>query len=141
MGSRHECPSDSTGTIAAHSTNVDLSVKFLDLVQLGAPEAAQEGAQGGRRLDRAAQGAGGLAGAQHVGVVDAVAASQRRRNQAYHLVARVRPAWGAAKVEMVADQFGQAQAPGQGGGKDQPRTGHQAVVVEGDLDAVGVVTW
>ena len=33
----------------------------------------------------------------------------------------------------------QAQAPGQGGRKDQPGIGHQAVVVEGDADAVGVV--
>ena len=46
---------------------------------------------------------------------------------------------GAAKVEMVVDQFGQAQAPGQGGRKDQPGIGHQAVIVEGDADAIGVV--
>ena len=36
------------------------------------------------------------------------------------------------------DQFGQAQAPGQGGRKDQPGIGHQAVIVEGDADAIGV---
>ena len=105
------------------------------------PEAAQEGAQGGGCLDWAAQGAGGPTGAQHVGVVDAVATSQRRRNQGHHLVARVRPARGAAQVEMVVDQFGQAQAPGQGGRKDQPGIGHQAVIVEGDADAIGVVAW
>ena len=40
------------------------------------PEAAQEGAQGGRRLDHAADGAGRPAGAQHVGIVNAVAARQ-----------------------------------------------------------------
>ena len=74
MGSRHECPSDSTGTIAAHSTNVDLSVKFLDLVQLAPPEAAQEGAQGGWSLSRETEHAGGPAGAQHIGVVDAISA-------------------------------------------------------------------
>ena len=62
-------------------------------------------------------------------------------NQGHHLVARVRPARGAAKVEMVVDQFGQAQAPGQGGRKDQPGIGHQAVIVEGDADAIGVVAW
>ena len=33
----------------------------------------------------------------------------------------------------------QAQAPGQGGRQDQPGIGHQAAVVEGDLDPVGVV--
>ena len=37
----------------------------------------QEGTQGGWRLDHAAESAGRPAGAQHVGVVDAVAASQR----------------------------------------------------------------
>ena len=62
-------------------------------------------------------------------------------NQGHHLVARVRPARGAAQVEMVVDQFGQAQAPGQGGRKDQPGIGHQAVIVEGDADAIGVVAW
>ena len=105
------------------------------------PEPALAKAGGGWRLDRAAQGAGGPPGAQHVGVVDAVATSQRRRNQGHHLVARVRPARGAAKVEMVVDQLGQAQAPGQGGRKDQTGIGHQAVIVEGDLDAVGMVRW
>ena len=33
------------------------------------------------------------------------------------------------------------QAQGEGGRKDQPGIGHQAVVVEGDADAVGVVAW
>ena len=105
------------------------------------PEAAQEGAQSGRRLDRAAQGAGGSAGAQHVGVVDAVAAGQRRRNQGHHLVARVRPAWGAAQIKVPVHQFGQAQAPGQGRRQKQSGIGRQAVIVEGDADAVGVATW
>ncbi len=36
-----------------------------------------EGPQGGWRLDRAAQGAGRPAGVQRIGVVNAVAASQR----------------------------------------------------------------
>ena len=30
---------------------------------------------------------------------------------------------------------------GQRGWKDQPSIDHQAVVVEGDVDAVGVVAW
>ena len=105
------------------------------------PEAAQEGTQGGRRLDCAAQGAGGPAGAQHVGVVDAVATSQRRRNQGHHLVAGVGPPRGIAQVEALPDEFGQAQAQGEGGRQDQPGIGHQAVIVEGDTDAVGVVAW
>ena len=104
-------------------------------------ETAQEGPQGGWRLDRAAQGAGGPAGAQHVGVVNAVTASQRRRHQGHDLVAGVRPARGIAQVQALLYQLGQAQVPGQGGGKDQPGIGYQTVVVKGDLDAVGMVKW
>ena len=78
-------------------------------------------------------------------VVDAVAANQRRRNQDHHLVSRVRPARGAAEIEVMVYEFpqaqAQAQAPGQGGWKDQPGVGYQAVVVEGDTDAVGVFAW
>ena len=39
----------------------------------------------------------------------------------------------------LPDEFGQAEMPGQGGWKEQPGVGHQAAVVEGDLDPVGVV--
>ena len=102
------------------------------------PEAAQEGTQGGWRLDRAAQGAGRPPGAQHIGVVNAVAPSQRGGHQRHHLVARVRPPRGFAQVEALLDEFGQAEMPGQGGRKEQPGIGHQAAVVEGDLDPVGV---
>ena len=48
---------------------------------------------------------------------------------------------GIAQVEALPDEFGQAEMPGQGGGKEQPGIGHQAAVVEGDTDAVGVVAW
>ena len=38
---------------------------------------------------------------------------------------------------MLPEELGQAKAQGEGGGKDQPGIGHQAVVVEGDLDRSG----
>ena len=53
----------------------------------------------------------------------------------------VGPPRRAAEVEVTVDELGQAQVPGQGGRKDQPGIGHQAAVVEGDLDPVGVVAW
>ena len=105
------------------------------------PEAAPEGTQRGRRLHRAAQGAGGSAGAQRIGIVDAVAARQRRGDQGHYLVAGVGSAWGPAQVQMPVNQLGQAQVLGQGGRKEQPGIVDQAVVVEGNLDAVGVVAW
>ena len=46
-----------------------------------------------------------------------------------------------AQVQAPVNQFGQAEMPGQGGRKDQPGIGYQAVIVEGDADAVGVVAW
>ena len=36
-----------------------------------------------------------------------------------------------AQVEVLPEELGQAKAQGEGGGKDQPGIGHQAVVVEG----------
>ena len=59
--------------------------------------------------------------------------------QPCHLIARVRPARRIAQVEALLDEFGQAAAQGQGGRQDQSGIGHQAAVVEGDLDPVGVV--
>ena len=37
------------------------------------------------------------------------------------------------------DEFPQAQVLGEGGRQEQAGIGHQAVIVEGDADAVGVV--
>ena len=54
---------------------------------------------------------------------------------------RVSPPRGIAQVKVMVNQFGQAQMPGQGGGKEQPGIGHQAAVVEGDTNTVGVVAW
>ena len=71
--------------------------------------------------------------------VDAVVASQRRSHQRDHLVAGVGSAWGATQVEVPVNQLRQVQIPAQRGWQDQPSIGHQAVVVEGDLDAVGMV--
>ena len=78
---------------------------------------------------------------QHVGVVNAVAASQGRGHQGQHLVARVRPPRRIAQVQVMVNQFTQTQVLGQRDRKEQPSIGHQAAVVEGDLDAVGMVKW
>ena len=51
------------------------------------------------------------------------------------------PSRRVAEVKVMVDEFPQAQVPGESGRKDQPSIGHQAVVVEGDADAVGVVAW
>ena len=101
------------------------------------PEAPQEGSQRGWRLDYASDGASRPAGAQHVGVVNAVAARQRRGYQGQHLVSRIRPPRRISEVNVVVDEFTQTQVLGEGDREEQPGIGHQAVVVEGDLNAVG----
>ena len=77
----------------------------VQLADMAPPEAAQEGPQGGWRLDRAAERASRPASAQHVGIVDAVAARQRRRHQRHHLVARMGSARRVAQVEMPVNQL------------------------------------
>ena len=95
------------------------------------PETAQKGPQGGWRLDYAADGASRPAGAQHVGVVNAVSSGQSRSHQGQHLVSRIRPPRRICEVNVVVDEFTQTQVMGQSDRKDQPGIGHQAVVVEG----------
>ena len=51
------------------------------------------------------------------------------------------PPRGAAEIEVMVYEFPQTQVLGEGGRQEQAGIGHQTVVVEGDLDAVGVVTW
>ena len=122
-------------------TGQQLAAHPVQLADVAPPEAAQEGAQGGRRLDHAAQHPPGAAGAQRIGVVDAVAARQRRGDQGHHLVSRVRPPRRIPQVEVMVNQLGQAQVLGEGGRKQQPGVVDQAVVIEGNLDAVEVLKW
>ena len=118
-----------------------LTAHPVQLADVATTEAAQEGADGGGRLGRETEHAGGPAGAQRIGGVDAISAGQRGGHQRHHLVAGVRPPWRAAEVEVLPEELVQAEAQGQGGRKEQPGISHQASVVEGDLDPVGVVAW
>ena len=70
-----------------------------------------------------------------------VAARQRGSDQRHYLLAGVGPARGIAQVQVPVDQLGKAEVQGQSGWKEQAGVGHQAVVVEGDLDAVEEVAW
>ena len=55
----------------------------------------------------------------HVSMTASNTTHQCGRNQGHHLVARVRPARRIAQVEALLDEFGQAEAQGQGGRQDQ----------------------
>ena len=77
---------------------------------------------------------------QRVCVVDAVAASQRGGDQRHYLVAGVGPPRRITQVQALLYQLGKYRGAGPRWPEGVARTlGHQAVVVEGDLDAVGVV--
>ena len=115
-----------------------LAAHPVELTDMAPPEAAQEGAQGGWRLDRAAQGAGR----------PPRCATHRRRQCSRRPPAQTQPGSSScprctgpprriAQVEALLDEFGQAEMPGQGSRKEQPGIGHQAAVVEGDLDPIG----
>ena len=113
----------------------------VQLADMAPPEAAQERPQGGGRLDHAPQYRGGSPRKQRIGVVNAVAARQRRGHQRQQLVSRVRPPRRIPEVEVTVNEFTQAHVLGQSGRKEQPSIVDQGVVVEGDLDAVGVLKW
>ena len=86
----------------------------IQLADMAPPETAQEGPQGGWRLDYAADGASRPAGAQHVGVVNAVSSGHRKGHQGHNLVARVRPARRSSEVNVTVDEFTQTQGAGRG---------------------------
>ena len=112
----------------------------IQLADMAPPETPQEGSQRGRRLDYTAQHPIGSPCAQRVGVVNAVATGQCRRHQGQELVSRVGTARRTPQVNIVVHQLAQSQMMGQSDRKDQPCIGHQAVVIEGDVDAVGLLT-
>ena len=123
------------------SPSQQLSAHPVQLAHVAPPETPQEGSQGGGRLDHTTQHPTGSPSAQRVGVVDAVATGQSRRHQGQELVSRIRPTWRISQVNMVVHQLAQSQMMGQSDRKDQPSIGHQAMIVEGDLDAVGMLQW
>ena len=111
----------------------------VELAHVAPAEAAQERAQRGGRLDREAQDPGRAAGPQRVRVVDAVATRERRHDERQQLVADVGAAGLVAQVEVLVDEPLQAQVVGQRGRQQEARIGHQAVVVEGRVEAVEAV--
>ncbi len=54
-------------------------------------------------------------------------------------VAGVRPTGCGTQIEVALDQLTQAEVLGQGGRQEEPRVGHQALVVEGHIEAVEAV--
>ncbi len=68
-------------------------------------------------------------------------ASQGRGHHCQQFVAGIGPAGGVTQIEVPLNHFTQTQAEGKAGGQQQPCIGHQAVIIKGDIDAIGVLKW
>jgi hypothetical protein len=86
-----------------------------------------------------AQDLPGRPGAQLVAVVDPAAPGQRRGDQRHCLVAGVGPPGRIAEIDELIDQLAQSQPDRERSRQQQPGVSDQALVVESDLDLVGVV--
>ena len=84
-------------------------------------------------LDQAVENTGRPTGSQRIGVVNAVAASQRGGDQRHYLVAGVGPARRITHVQALLYQLGKTEVQGQGGWEEQAGIGHQAVIIEAIL--------
>jgi hypothetical protein len=69
-------------------------------------------------------------------VVDRVATREGREHERQELVADVRPPGRPAEIKVGLDELAQPEVLGQRGRQQQPRVGHQAIVVEGRVEAV-----
>ena len=79
------------------------------------------------------------AGPQGVRVVDAVTTRERRHDKAQELVARVGPARRLPEVEVLLDELLEAEVRSERGRQEEPRVGHQAVVVKGRGEPIETV--
>ena len=117
----------------------ELPADGVELADVAPAEAAQERAQGGGCLDPMTKDPGRPTGPQRVCDVDAVATGEGRHDERQELVADVRPAGRPPEVEVFVHQLPEIEVVGQGGRQEEPRVGHQAVIVEGHIEAVEAV--
>src|SRR5450759_2035971 len=111
----------------------------VKLADVAPAEAAQERAPGGGGLHHVAQDASRPAGPQGVRVIDAVTTRERRHDERQELVARVRPTGRSPEVEVLLDEILETEVCGERGRQQESRVSHQAVVVEGRVEAVEAV--
>ena len=82
-----------------------------------------------------------FASAQRVGIVNAVPTGLRRGYQHQQIVSPIGPTRSISQIDMAVHRLALPQVVGQGDRQKQPRIGHQAVIVKGDMDAVGLLVW
>ena len=111
----------------------------VELPDVAPAEAPQEGPQGRRCLHPEAQHPLRPARPERVRVGDAVAPGEGGHDERQELVAGVRPAGLGAEVEVLVNERLQAHVLGQRRRQEEPRVGHQTIVVEGRVKAIQAV--
>jgi hypothetical protein len=102
----------------------------IELADVAEGEGAQERPQRRWRQHPMAQQLGGLGGAEHIGVVDAVRPGHHGVQQREDLAAGSVMAGAITEVDQLIDQLLDAQPVGEGGGQQQSGIGDGVVVVE-----------
>jgi hypothetical protein len=81
----------------------------------------------------------GVTRAQHVGIIDAVAAGQRRVDERHRLVADIGTSRRIAEMNVLVEELAQSEMLGQRRRQHQARVGHQMLVVEVHVETVETV--
>jgi hypothetical protein len=86
-----------------------------------------------------AQQLGGLGGAEHIGVIDAVRPGHHGVQQREHLAAGPVMPGAIGEVDQLIDHLLDPQPVGESGRQQQPGIGHGVAVVEADGEPVWTV--
>jgi hypothetical protein len=116
-----------------------LAGHLVDLAGMAPAERAQEGAERRGGEHPVTEHSGGVTRAQHVGVIDAVTAGQRRVDERHRLVADIGPSGRMAKIHVLLEERSQSEMLGQRRRQHQAGVGHQTLVVEGHVETVKAV--
>ena len=117
-----------------------LAGHLVELAGVAPAERTQERAERRGREHPVAQHRHGVTRAQHVGVVDGVAAGQRRVDEGHRLVADIGASGRITEIDVFVEELAQSEVLGQRRRQHQPSVGHQMLVVEGHVETVETVT-
>ncbi len=117
----------------------ELAGHLVELAGVAPAEGTQERAERRGGEHRVAQHRRGGTRAQHIGVIDAVAAGQRRVDEGHRLVADIGASRCIAEIDVLVEELTQPEVLGQCRRQHQAGVGHQTLVVEGHVETVETV--
>ena len=116
-----------------------LAGHLVELAGVAPAERTQERAQRRRGEYPVAQHRLSVTRAQHVGVVDGVAAGQRRVDERHRFVADIGASGRVPEIDVFVEELSQSEMLGQCRRQHQASVGHQTLVVEGHVETVKTV--